>query len=159
MTLNKCKTHCGSDFGYESDIHRGTRQVIALSVKLGEGGFGARPMRSTHAHLFRHMMMIAITNSGQNHQPYRTVPYVRTIPYLTVLSYVRTYVRTYLLVRTSTYVPTYVHTYMHTYIHTYIHTHSLSLYIYIYIYYVYTYTYIQIIITIIIILIVGIIVI
>ena len=28
--------------GYESGMHRGTHQVITLSVKLGEGGFGAR---------------------------------------------------------------------------------------------------------------------
>ena len=29
--------------GYESGMHRGTHQVIALSVELGEGGFGTRP--------------------------------------------------------------------------------------------------------------------
>ena len=28
---------------YESGMHRGTHQVITLSVELGEGGFGAHP--------------------------------------------------------------------------------------------------------------------
>ena len=29
--------------GYETSMHRGTHQAIPLSVKLGEGLFGARP--------------------------------------------------------------------------------------------------------------------
>ena len=29
--------------GYESGMHRGAHQVITLSVKLREGGLGARP--------------------------------------------------------------------------------------------------------------------
>ena len=29
--------------GYKSGVHRGMHQVIAISVKLGEGGFGAHP--------------------------------------------------------------------------------------------------------------------
>ena len=28
-------------------MHRGTHQAILLSVKLGEGGFGARPSKAT----------------------------------------------------------------------------------------------------------------
>ena len=34
---------------YQSGMHRGTNQAITLSVKLGEGSFGARP----YNHVFR----------------------------------------------------------------------------------------------------------
>ena len=35
----------GVGIGHESGMHRGVHQVITLSVKLGEGGLGARPDR------------------------------------------------------------------------------------------------------------------
>ena len=40
--------------GYESGMHRGTDQVVTLSVELGEGGFSAGPYTrvSTHLRLF-----------------------------------------------------------------------------------------------------------
>ena len=47
-TCPLCKRdHCiGLRIGYASGMHRCTHQVITLSVRLGEGGFGAHPHTS-----------------------------------------------------------------------------------------------------------------
>ena len=39
----KRQESCNGDRVYASGMHRGTHQVITLSVKPGEGDFGARP--------------------------------------------------------------------------------------------------------------------
>ena len=131
--------------GYESGMHRGTHQVIALSVKLrgpeARAGTATAQQSTDFAERARPRGAVPGKPARFSEASIRSsVPcppryiYIYIYIYIHIHIYIHTYIHIYIYMHTYIHTYIYIYIYIHTYIHTYIYIYiHICIYICVYI--------------------------